>query len=150
MYVRNINGEMVCIIFIFIIEKYVNCICTVCFKRGRGIFLRASIDHSKLLIAHFVCLIFFFAWVDCKLYPYQVLFGYTSNFVLFMNSVCIIIASKETWLTTLWYCVFGTGCHQTCFLPSLSVPNKIIFLITYMALNCFWFDDHIQYRKNKK
>ena len=59
MYVRSINGEMVCIIFIFIIEKYVNCICAVCFKRGRGIFLRASIDHSKLLIAHFVCLIFF-------------------------------------------------------------------------------------------
>ena len=105
---------------------------------------------SKLLIAYFVYLIFFFGWVDCKLYPYQVLFGYTSNFVLFMNSVCIIIVSKETWLTTLWYCVFGTGCHQTRFLPSLSVPNKIIFLITYMALNCFCFDDHIQYRKNKK
>lgn len=53
MYVRSIIGEMVCIIFIFIIEKYVNCICTVCFKRGRGIFLRASIDHQQTVNSSF-------------------------------------------------------------------------------------------------
>lgn len=60
MYVRSINGEMVCIIFIFIIEKYVNCICTVCFKRGRGIFLRASIDHQQTVNSLFCLFDFFF------------------------------------------------------------------------------------------
>lgn len=60
MYVRSINGEMVCIIFIFIIEKCVNCICTVCFKRGRGIFLRASIDHQQTVNSLFCLFDFFF------------------------------------------------------------------------------------------
>lgn len=106
---------------------------------------------SKLLIAYFVYLIFFFfcmSWL--QIIPLSSFVWLHIKLCVVMNSVCIIIASKETWLTTLWYCVFGTGCHQTRFLPSLSVSNKIIFLITYMALNCFCFDDHIQYRKNKK
>lgn len=142
---------MVCIIFIFIIEKYVNCICTVCFKRGRGIFLRASIDHQQTVNSLFCLFDFFFfcmSWL--QIIPLSSFVWLHIKLCVVMNSVCIIIASKETWLTTLWYCVFGTGCHQTRFLPSLSVSNKIIFLITYMALNCFCFDDHIQYRKNKK
>lgn len=142
---------MVCIIFIFIIEKCVNCICTVCFKRGRGIFLRASIDHQQTVNSLFCLFDFFFfcmSWL--QIIPLSSFVWLHIKLCVVMNSVCIIIASKETWLTTLWYCVFGTGCHQTRFLPSLSVSNKIIFLITYMALNCFCFDDHIQYRKNKK